>query len=1029
MKKNLRYFMTLLLMMVASVGWGADAWVKTSPADLKTGDVVVIVDQTSSKAMSNDKGTSSAPSAVAVTLNDSKSEIAGTVTSNIQWEVTVTTEDSGNSYKFGVSGTTNCLYSTNTNNGLRVGSGENNTYTIITGGDNNGYYLKSTTLTRFVGCYNSSDWRNYDNINANIKGNNTAFYKKVTVAVAVEAPTFSVAEGTYASALSVELSCVTEGATIYYTTDGTEPTAASTAYTGAISISETTTLKAIAIKGEDDSSVASATYTIVNIVHAGTEADPYTVADARNAIDTNTGIEGVYVTGIVSKVDSYNSEFKSITYWISADGTTSSDQFEVYSGKGKNGADFNNKDDIQFGDVVVIKGDLQKYNSTYEFKANNQLVSLIRTEKDEAGLTYETTEYTINSGESFTAPTLTNPNGLTVSYDSSNKNVATVANDGTVTIEGVGTTIITASFAGNDQYKPGEASYTLTVKSNYTIVDGVFDFTQGEDYGSGLTPSNDNSLYITENHEWTAGNVTLVTSGKYRWWSNDGTLRVFDNTTLTLSVPEGNVITKIVVTGGNDYKTLKVDKGTYTDGTWTGSAQTVVFSRDDKNAQIKTITVTYGNGTEKEDVTMEFSATSATATLGEDFTAPTLTTTPSGLDVTYSSSDENVATVAADGTVTLVAAGTTEITARFAGNNTYNAGEASYTLTVKAQITPITGGCYEKVTSTADITDGEYLIVYEEGSVAFNGGLETLDAVGNTIPVIIDGNKIDATDATNAATFTIDTTNGTLKSASGQYIGVSSNSNGLKQTDDSSTYTHSFSINEDGNAVIAAVFEGSTMTLRYNSASNQARFRYYKPGQQAIQLYKKVSDTPAKVSIKTAASGYTTLVSGEALDIANLPEGLTAYYVAEGGVSTDKDKVTLTQVTAAVPAETPLIFKGAVSTPYEIQIATGETTPLEGNQLAGYSNQSTELTANSAYILSGGEFHPTEDGTFPAGKAYLNVSAVNAKALTISFAETNGINNVNVENNTNEKIFNLAGQQMKSAVKGVYIKNGKKYVK
>ena len=156
---------------------------------------------------------------------------------------------------------------------------------------------------------------------------------------------------------------------------------------------------------------------------------------------------------------------------------------------------------------------------------------------------------------------------------------------------------------------------------------------------------------------------------------------------------------------------------------------------------------------------------------------------------------------------------------------------------------------------------------------------------------------------------------------------------------------------------------------------------------------------------------------------------MTAYYVAEGGVSTDKDKVTLTQVKAAVPAETPLIFKGAVSTPYEIPIATSGTA-LSDNQLAGSSTESTTFQNDGdAYILSGGEFHPTKAGTFPAGKAYLNVSAVNAKALTISFAETNGINNVNVENNTNEKIFNLAGQQMKSAVKGVYIKNGRKYVK
>lgn len=147
---------------------------------------------------------------------------------------------------------------------------------------------------------------------------------------------------------------------------------------------------------------------------------------------------------------------------------------------------------------------------------------------------------------------------------------------------------------------------------------------------------------------------------------------------------------------------------------------------------------------------------------------------------------------------------------------------------------------YTKVTSTAGITSGDYLIVYEKDKVAFNGGLATLDAASNTVTVSIDANdRIEATSTMNAAKFTIDVTAGTIKSASGKYIGVSSNSNGLKQTDNASTYTHTFVIDGSGNASITASFAGSTMSLRYNSAADQKRFRYYKnAGQQAIQLYK-----------------------------------------------------------------------------------------------------------------------------------------------------------------------------------------------
>ncbi len=79
----------------------------------------------------------------------------------------------------------------------------------------------------------------------------------------VATPTFSPAAGTYTSAQSMTLSDSTSGATIYYTTNGSTPTTSSTVYSGAISVSSTTTIEAIAAKsGDTTSGVASATYTI-----------------------------------------------------------------------------------------------------------------------------------------------------------------------------------------------------------------------------------------------------------------------------------------------------------------------------------------------------------------------------------------------------------------------------------------------------------------------------------------------------------------------------------------------------------------------------------------------------------------------------------------------------------------------------------------------------------------------------------------------------------------------------------------------
>lgn len=91
--------------------------------------------------------------------------------------------------------------------------------------------------------------------------------KAGAVVVPCATPTFSVETGTYTEAQSVEISCETEGATIYYTTDGADPTTESTEYTAPISISTNTTLKAIAVKdGMDNSAVATATYTFPTVV-------------------------------------------------------------------------------------------------------------------------------------------------------------------------------------------------------------------------------------------------------------------------------------------------------------------------------------------------------------------------------------------------------------------------------------------------------------------------------------------------------------------------------------------------------------------------------------------------------------------------------------------------------------------------------------------------------------------------------------------------------------------------------------------
>lgn len=81
------------------------------------------------------------------------------------------------------------------------------------------------------------------------------------------APTAAPEEGTYYETKHIELSTITRGASIYYTTDGSDPTTESTEYTEPIIVGADTTIKAIAVKeGLDNSPISTFEYSIPNVV-------------------------------------------------------------------------------------------------------------------------------------------------------------------------------------------------------------------------------------------------------------------------------------------------------------------------------------------------------------------------------------------------------------------------------------------------------------------------------------------------------------------------------------------------------------------------------------------------------------------------------------------------------------------------------------------------------------------------------------------------------------------------------------------
>lgn len=534
----------------------------------------------------------------------------------------------------------------------------------------------------------------------------------------VEKPKITPNGGNFAASQTVTITTTTDGASIYYTTDESEPSAENgTLYEGELTLSANTTLKAIAVKdGMRPSEVASATFTktgiddlagvialgggknftfVGNVVvtFKGTYGN-HTLVGLRDVSQNNANGHGggvfhntatdltvgqVLQPGWTGKTNVYNglTQIENASGIVLADQTAEVLPFErsgfeftaenlnehiseylilrnitisnggtkaTWTDDSKKTVEYNlyNRFNVDYGDgnYKSLTGVLNVFNNTIQ-------IYPLELEKAqvEAGLTYgeEPVAVTAKIGEDVKEPELTNPNNLTVTYSSSDTNVATVDAEGNVTAVGAGEATITASFAGNDNYLAGEASYTITV----TKKDAGLKYEQAE-------------LTVYAGNDFTA--PTLVNPNKlspitYSIEGNDPEIVLFDEEDGTVVV--GNKTGTVTITAtfaGND---------TYNEATASYTLNII----------------------KKEVATLSFGeTTSFTVYPDADFTAPTLTTTPEGLaPITYSSDNENVAMVD-DKTGEVVIGdktGKATITATFAGNDTYGTATASYTVTVE----------------------------------------------------------------------------------------------------------------------------------------------------------------------------------------------------------------------------------------------------------------------------------------------------------------------------------------------------------
>lgn len=154
--------------------------------------------------------------------------------------------------------------------------------------------------------------------------------------------------------------------------------------------------------------------------------------------------------------------------------------------------------------------------------------------------------------------------------------------------------------------------------------------------------------------------------------------------------------------------------------------------------------------------------------------------------------------------------------------------------------------------------------------------------------------------------------------------------------------------------------------------------------------------------------------------------GITAYRVSSVG----NDKAVVAEVTGVVPANTGLLLYGNEN---EYTIPTSDGAGSIGDNLMAAG---TGANVTSGYVLSGkyGDLRPVPSAgvVVPFGKAYLDYSGNNARALSIAFedSETTGISSVEENRNSllNGEFYNIAGQRVAKPTKGIYIVNGKKVI-
>lgn len=363
--------------------------------------------------------------------------------------------------------------------------------------------------------------------------------------------------------------------------------------------------------------------------------------------------------------------------------------------------DYSNNTNAGTATVTVTGSGIYKNAATATFtieKASLTTLTLAQTE-----LTYNGQEQTVSISSVKAGDLVVSDEWYEIDNSYPNKGT----NVGEYTVK------VNAKNVANNNFQ-GEATTTFEIKAK-SIADATITLTQesfvynGQNQKPDVTEVKDGERSLVLDQDYTitndggtnAGEYTVTIAGKGNYNSQTTASKKFTITpksiaNVTISDIEdqtytGNAIqpTVVVKDGENtleketDYTVSYSDNVNAALSTATEHAPTVIITGKGNYDSQTTAKKTFTIG--KADPMLEFSPAETSITIGKEseFTKPKLTTTPEGLSVTYASMNTGIATVnVSTGDITPVAAGETEITATFAGNDNYNDGIAHYMLTV-----------------------------------------------------------------------------------------------------------------------------------------------------------------------------------------------------------------------------------------------------------------------------------------------------------------------------------------------------------